>query len=81
MSNEARRKYKKSPVHVEVINYNYDNLGTIRKFMKKVKNSGLMQELRERRFYEKPSEKNRKRKLRKIKVLKKLREESEKTNA
>lgn len=74
---DGRKTYKKAPVNVEVINNGRDSLRAIRGFMKKVKNEGLMQELRDRKYYEKPSEKRRKRKLRRIKVLKKLREETE----
>jgi small subunit ribosomal protein S21 len=77
LSNE-RKTHKKAPVNVEVINHGRDSFKVIRRFMKKVKNEGLMQELRDRRYYEKPSEKRRKRKLRRIKVLKKLRKETEK---
>lgn len=43
----------------------------IRKFLKKVKKSGIIEEYREREYYVKPSEKKRKAKLRAIKAQKK----------
>jgi len=36
----------------------------IKRFIKKTKKSGILEEFRERRFYEKPSEKRRRKKLR-----------------
>jgi len=41
-----------------------DSNRLIRKFIKKIKKMRLLEEVRERRFYEKPSDKRRKEKLR-----------------
>tara|TARA_R100000278_G_scaffold119836_1_gene101627 strand:- start:42 stop:344 length:303 start_codon:yes stop_codon:yes gene_type:complete len=46
---------------------------TIKRFMRKVKKSGVADEYRKRRFYEKPSTKKRRQKLRREATLKKLR--------
>jgi len=43
---------------------NGDSNRLIRKFIKKIKKMRLLEEVRERRFYEKPSDKRRKEKLR-----------------
>lgn len=53
------------PVHVEVNGEqcNFDIEVMIKKFSKKVKKSGLMQMLRERRYHEKDSVKNRRRRV------------------
>jgi len=52
---------KRRPIHVEV---SIEETGgdvnkLIKKFVKKVKKSNLLEELRERRFFEKPSKKRR----------------------
>ncbi len=48
--------------------YTDENMFLIKKFIKKTKKSGLIEELRERRYYEKPSvKKRRKRKNKKRK--------------
>tara|TARA_R110000824_G_scaffold270665_2_gene459189 strand:+ start:1662 stop:1886 length:225 start_codon:yes stop_codon:yes gene_type:complete len=44
---------------------------TIKRFTKKIKKMKLLEEVRERRFYEKPSDKRRKEKARKIENAKK----------
>lgn len=50
----------------------------IRRFRKKVKKSGILEELRERQFYKKPSEKRKEKKRRREAVLRRLkREETE----
>ena len=52
-----RRKEKSRGLYVEVRNNNIE--GALKKFKRKVKESGLMVELRDRQYYEKPSEKRR----------------------
>ena len=47
---------------------------TIKRFLRKVKKSGIADEYRKRRFYEKPSVKRRKQRLRREATLKKLRQ-------
>jgi len=47
----------------------------IRRFMKKIKKSGLMEELQERRTYKKPSEISKEKKRRRERTLQKLKEE------
>ena len=44
----------------------------IKRFIRKVKKSGILEELRDRRFYEKPSVKRRKARQQRERVLKKL---------
>ena len=55
-----RRKEKSRGLYVEVKNNNIE--GALKKFKRKVKDSGLMVELRDRQYYEKPSEKRRREK-------------------
>ena len=55
-----RRKEKSRGLYVEVRNNNIE--GALKKFKRKVKESGLMVELRDRQYYEKPSEKRRREK-------------------
>ena len=55
-----RRKEKSRGLCVEVRNNNIE--GAVKKFKRKVKESGLMVELRDRQYYEKPSEKRRREK-------------------
>ena len=55
-----RRKEKSRGLYVEVRNNNIE--GSLKKFKRKVKESGLMVELRDRQYYEKPSEKRRREK-------------------
>tara|TARA_R100001509_G_scaffold131853_1_gene85240 strand:+ start:675 stop:977 length:303 start_codon:yes stop_codon:yes gene_type:complete len=47
---------------------------TIKRFLRKVKKSGISDEYRKRRFYQKPSAKRRKQRLRREVTLKKLRQ-------
>jgi small subunit ribosomal protein S21 len=47
----------------------------IKKFLNKVKKSGLMEELQERKYFKKPSVKRNEEKRRRKRVLKKLKEE------
>ena len=59
---KKKNKSQKCLLHVEVKNNHYEK--AISEFKKRVKNSGLLLELRNREFYEKPSaEKRRKKKL------------------
>ena len=51
---------------------------TIRRFIRKVKKSGLADEYKRRRFYEKPSVKERRKKLRREAVIRKANEKSAK---
>ena len=53
-------KYKNTRLYVEVKDNNIEK--ALAQFKKRVKNSGLLMELREKEFYEKPSIKRRKRK-------------------
>mgnify|MGYP003137151768 CR=1 FL=1 len=65
------------PSHVTVVpkkNEHPDKL--IRRFMRKFKKSGVLDELRDRRYYEKPSVKRRKARQQRERVLKKLQEAS-----
>ena len=55
-----RRKEKSRGLCVDVRNNNIE--GALKKFKRKVKDSGLMVELRDRQYYEKPSEKRRREK-------------------
>ena len=55
-----RRKEKSRGLYVDVRNNNIE--GALKKFKRKVKDSGLMVELRDRQYYEKPSEKRRREK-------------------
>ena len=52
----------------------------IKKFRRLVKKSGLIQEVRERRYYEKPSDKKRKERIRRKKLIKKANQERNKFN-
>ena len=66
---QKRRKKKKQStlLYVDATNKSYER--AISEFKRKVKNSNLMKELREREFYEKPSAARRKqRKLRLAKI-------------
>ena len=53
-----RREKKSRGLYVEVRNNNIE--GALKKFKRMVKDSGMMVELRDRQYYEKPSEKKRK---------------------
>jgi|TARA_B100001964_G_C14233246_1_gene601114 small subunit ribosomal protein S21 len=53
-------KYKNTRLYVKVKDNNVDK--ALAQFKKRVKNSGLLKELRENEFYEKPSIKRRRRK-------------------
>jgi ribosomal protein S21 len=53
----SRRKSCNAVVHARECRGNHEKM--IRKFLKKVKNAGIIEEVRERRYYMKPSEKRR----------------------
>ena len=55
-----RRKEKSRGLYVDVRNNNIE--GALKKFKRMVKDSGMMVELRDRQYYEKPSEKRRREK-------------------
>ena len=50
----------------------------IKKFNRAVKKSGIIQEVRERRYYQKPSDKKRKERIRRKKLIKKANQERNK---
>ena len=50
----------------------------IKRFSRKVKNSGIVREVLDRRYYEKPSVKRRKEKIKRKRVLAKLKQEQNK---
>ena len=51
---------RRTPVNTEVIVYDQDMLGKmIKKFTRKVKKCGVLEEVRERRYYTKKSDKKR----------------------
>lgn len=52
----------------------------IRRFTKKVKKEGILEEVRERAYYMKPSEKRRRKRRERDRVMKKLREQSDHKN-
>jgi small subunit ribosomal protein S21 len=65
-------------INVEIIprrNESPDKM--IRRFMKKVKKEGILEEVRDRSYYVKPSEKRRRKRRERDRVMKKLREQSE----
>ena len=64
---KRKRKKQSSLLYVDATNKSYER--AISEFKRKVKNSNLLKELRERDFYEKPSVARRKRKkLRLVKI-------------
>ena len=69
----------KSPIQVEVRprkNESAERL--IRRFTKKVKKEGVIEELRDRRYYEKPSTKRRKEKNRRKRLAQRAQEKNNK---
>jgi len=69
----------KRPINVEVTprypNEPIDRM--IRRFTKKIKKERIMEDYREKRYYEKPSEKRKKDKRKRIRTLEKLQIETE----
>jgi|TARA_R110002020_G_scaffold18935_4_gene65628 small subunit ribosomal protein S21 len=67
------------PVNVEVINKgNIPTEVLIKRFNRAVKKAGIIKEVRDRRYYEKPSDKRRKEKKRRLKLIKKMAQERNK---
>ncbi len=67
-----------SPINVEVkLRPGETTDKLIRRFIKKVKREEVLEEVRERRYYVKPSEKKRKNKALRKKILKQLQENKE----
>tara|TARA_Y100001938_G_C7919432_1_gene343661 strand:- start:465 stop:677 length:213 start_codon:yes stop_codon:yes gene_type:complete len=50
----------------------------IKRFRRKIKNSGIIKEVLDRRYYEKPSVKRRREKIKRQRVLNKLKQEQNK---
>ena len=62
---------RRTPVHVEVKIHDQEQIERmIKKFTRKVKKSGVLDEVRERRYYTKPSVKRRMKKLEKQRLIK-----------
>jgi small subunit ribosomal protein S21 len=62
---------RRTPVHVEVQVRDQEQIERmIKKFTRKVKKSGVLDEVRERRYYTKPSVKRRAKKLEKQRLIK-----------
>ena len=62
---------RRTPVHVEVkVNDQEQIERMIKKFTRKVKKCGILDEVRERRYYTKPSVKRRKKKLERQRLIK-----------
>ena len=63
---------KRTPVHVDIYVRDQDQFERmVKKFTRKVKKCGILDEVRERRYYTKPSVKRRKKKLEKKRLIKK----------
>jgi small subunit ribosomal protein S21 len=72
---------RRTPVNIEVIIRHPDQTARmIKKFTKKVKKSGLFDELKSKEYYEKPSDKKRREKKKRKRVLKKLQQEKDAKN-
>ena len=66
-------------VNVEVVaRGNMSSEALIKKFSRSVKKSGIIQEVRERRYYQKPSDIKRKERIRRKKLIKKNNQEKNK---
>ena len=67
------------PVHAQVINRgNIPTEVLIKRFNRAVKKAGIIKEVRDHRYYEKPSDKRRKEKKRRLKLIKKMAQERNK---
>ena len=70
---------RRTPVHVEVYVRDQEQIERmIKKFSRKVKKSGILDEVRERRYYTKPSVKRRLKKLEKKRLARKATEKYKK---
>ena len=68
----------KKPVHMEVTpRRNEQPERMIRRFIKKVKKEGILEEVRERKYYVKPSEQRRKKRRERKATMKKLQAQRE----
>jgi len=55
---------RRTPVHAEIIIYDQDQVERmIKKFIKKVKKCGVLDELKEKRYYTKKSDRKRKKRI------------------
>ncbi len=62
---------RRTPVHVEVKVHDQEQIERIiKKFTRKVKKRGVLDEVRERRYFTKPSVKRRKKKLERQRLIK-----------
>jgi small subunit ribosomal protein S21 len=62
---------RRTPVHVEIYIRDQEQFERmVKKFTRKVKKSGVLEEVRERRYYTKPSTKRRAKKLEKQRLIK-----------
>jgi small subunit ribosomal protein S21 len=62
---------RRTPVHVEIYVRDQEQIERmIKKFTRKVKKCGVLDEVRERRYFTKPSVKRRKKKLEKQRLIK-----------
>lgn len=67
---------RRTPVNVQVkINHPDQTMRMIKRFTKKVKKSGILDEVRAKEYYEKPSARRRREKKKRERVLKKLQQE------
>lgn len=70
---------KRTPVHAEVYIRDQEQFERmLKKFTKKVKKCGILEEARERRYYTKPSVKRRNKKLEKKRLIKRAMEKERK---
>ncbi len=61
---------RRTPVHVEIYVRDQEQFEKmVKKFTRKVKKSGILEEVRERRYYTKPSVKRRMKKLEKKRLI------------
>ena len=66
---------RRTPVHVEIYVRDQEQFEKmVKKFTRKVKKSGILEEVRERRYYTKPSVKRRMKKLEKKRLIKRAAE-------
>ena len=73
---------RRTPVHAEIYikdQQQFERL--VKKFTRKVKKSGILEEVRERRYYTKPSVKRRMKKLEKKRLIKRAAEKEKKKYA
>ena len=68
----------KRPINIEVRpKYNESPERLIRRFTRKVKKEGILDEVRERRYYEKPSTRKRKEKIRRKRLVQREQEKND----